>query len=65
MVDEIKKAIELVELKADLEQLVGQANAVAGAINYVRAKMALLEKQPEKPIEPTKGVKGEKKNVAQ
>ncbi len=32
------------EFLKDLETLVGQANAIAGAIQYVKAKIAQLEK---------------------
>ena len=32
------------ELRKDLESLVAQANAMAGAINYIRQKIAMMEK---------------------
>jgi len=54
MEKEIEKAISLVELKKDLENIVAQANAMAGAIQYIRNKIAELEKPEVKPKEKTK-----------
>jgi len=53
MSEEIEKAITLVELKADREQLVANANAMTGAINYINQKISALEAkdEPDKPPE--------------
>jgi len=47
MVKEIQKAIEITELQKDLDGLISQAQAVSGAIQYIRQKIALLSKKEE------------------
>jgi len=48
---EIKKAIEITELKKDLEDLVRQAQAVSGAIQYIQQKIAILSKEEDKDVQ--------------
>lgn len=49
----IDKAITIVELKKDREELIRQAQAISGAIGYVTQKIAVLEKPQEKTEKPS------------
>ena len=42
-----EKAITIVELKKDRDQLFQQAQAISGAIQYLNQKIAALEKPEE------------------
>ena len=42
---EIEKAIQITELKKDLEGLIRQAQAINGAIQYIQGKIAVLSKK--------------------
>jgi len=52
---QVTKAIEIVELKTDRDQLLAQANALSGAITYISQKIAALEAPAEEPKVPIEG----------
>jgi len=46
--DDTEKTISLTELLKDREELVAQARAISGALNYINQKIAILNKEDVK-----------------
>ena len=48
MAKKIEKAIQITELEEDLAGIVRQAQAINGAIQYIKSKIAKLSKKEDK-----------------